>query len=281
MMHVRTEEGSGIVVTLTDAKKKSFREYDFWKRNFKRKSRIVMPWDTEYKIMIKNNNPERLLMEVEIDGTKVSGPNGLVVSAYGTDYLERFFNSDKKFKFVPADSEEVADPTSSQNGIIRVKLTKEQPLRFTTTDIWYTNSTPINIEPAVWNPGSYGGTYGNRGRGGRGRRRNFHGGSSTPRGSCVKGQSSGDNGFLRGMTNTTSNVSFDCNVNYSSQVSFSGATVEGDHSSQTFGTTQWRGSEGPTYEFVFKVTGEDAGKQAVRDEISELKQRLKDLESKL
>lgn len=276
-MHVSTEEGSGIVVTLTDAKNKSFREYDFWKRNFKRKSRVVMPWDTEYKIMIKNNNPERLLMDVEIDGTTVSGPNGLVVSAYGTDYLERFFNSDKKFKFVPADSEEVADPTSSQNGIIRVKLTKEQPFRFATTDVWYTNTTPINNEPAVWQP--YNGVYGNRG--GSRRRKSFRGGSSTPRGSCVKGQSSGDNGFLRGMTNTTSNMSFDCNVNYSSQVSCAGATVEGSASAQTFGTTQWRGSEGPTYEFVFKVTGEDGSKQAVRDEISELKKKLKNLESRL
>jgi hypothetical protein len=131
MMHARTLDpakmsGGGLVVTLTDSNDKPLREYDFNKINDKtRKCRVKIYPDTEYKILVKNNNSYRVGMNVEIDGTVVT--NGLlIVDAYGSTFLDSFMESNKKLKAVFASNEAVQDPTNKENGIIRVELFKEK-----------------------------------------------------------------------------------------------------------------------------------------------------------
>lgn len=89
---------------------------------------VRLPFDSEYKIRLKNKNNSSCKVKVYIDGTPVSQLGDFVISMWGTLDLERFvtdsLNSGKKFKFVSADDSRVQDPTSPQNGIIRVEFYK-------------------------------------------------------------------------------------------------------------------------------------------------------------
>ncbi len=95
---------------------------------------VRMPFDSEYKIRLKNKQGKSCKARVTIDGTPVSQLGDFVISSWGTLDLERFVNDSlnkgKKFKFVSAKSGEVQDPTNSDNGLIRVEfyLAKNGPL---------------------------------------------------------------------------------------------------------------------------------------------------------
>ena len=90
------------------------------------KKEIAIPFDGEYKIRLKNKNDRSCTARVFVDGRKVSQLGDFIVTSGGTVDLERFvdrsMDSGKKFKFVPLDHEDVDDPTSSDNGIIRVEF---------------------------------------------------------------------------------------------------------------------------------------------------------------
>lgn len=88
--------------------------------------RIALPFDSEYKVRLKNKNSRSCTAKVLIDGKEVSKLGDFIVHAGGTVDLERFVESSlehgKRFKFVPADHPDVDDPTSSDNGIIKVEF---------------------------------------------------------------------------------------------------------------------------------------------------------------
>jgi len=92
---------------------------------------VALPFDSEYKIRLKNKNNRSCTARVFIDGKKVSALGDFIISANGRIDLERFVDSSldrgKRFKFVPLDHEDVDDPTSSKNGIVKVefRLAKE------------------------------------------------------------------------------------------------------------------------------------------------------------
>lgn len=94
---------------------------------------VGLPFDTEYKIRLKNKNCRQALAKVSIDGTQVCGLGDFVVGAYSSLDLSRFVDTSlskgRKFKFVSLDHSEVDDPTSSENGIIKVefRLEKQTP----------------------------------------------------------------------------------------------------------------------------------------------------------
>ena len=92
---------------------------------------VALPFDGEYKIRLKNKNDRSCTARVFIDGKKVSMLGDFVITAKGSVDLERFVDASlkrgKKFKFVSLDHKDVDDPTSSDNGIIKVefRLAKE------------------------------------------------------------------------------------------------------------------------------------------------------------
>jgi len=111
--------------------------------------RIALPFDSEYKIRLKNKNSKGCTAKVFIDDKQVSKLGDLIINANGTIDLERFIDSSldsgNRFKFVPLDHSDVDDPTSSENGIIKVefRLAKEEdyikinyPVRYNVLDHW-------------------------------------------------------------------------------------------------------------------------------------------------
>lgn len=89
---------------------------------------VAIPFDSEYKIRLKNKNDRSCTARVLIDGKKVSQLGDVIVTAGGTidleRYIDRSLDKGKKFKFVPLDHRDVDDPTSSSNGIIEVEFRK-------------------------------------------------------------------------------------------------------------------------------------------------------------
>ena len=91
---------------------------------------VYLPFHSEYSLYLKNNNNVRACCAVDIDGMDVLGGKELILDANGYVELERFLvdgnlSSGKKFKFVPQGHSDVQDPSSGDNGIIKVTFWKE------------------------------------------------------------------------------------------------------------------------------------------------------------
>ena len=108
--------------------------------------RIALPFDSEYKIRLKNKNDKSCTARVFIDDKQVSKLGDFIIQSNGTIDLERFVDSSlergKKFKFVSLDHPDVDDPTSSENGIIKVefRLARRE------------NGIKISIPPVTYKP---------------------------------------------------------------------------------------------------------------------------------
>ena len=89
---------------------------------------VAIPFDSEYKIRLKNKNDRSCTARVFIDGREVSKLGDVIITPGGTIDLERYIDisldKGKKFKFVPLDHQDVDDPTSSSNGVIEVEFRK-------------------------------------------------------------------------------------------------------------------------------------------------------------
>ena len=97
---------------------------------------VFLPFNSEYKIRLRNNHSRKAVAEVSIDGTSVLGPNRIIVEANSFVDLERFcidgdLKNGSRFKFVKAGPNnphpDVQDPTSPDNGGVRVKFWLEIP----------------------------------------------------------------------------------------------------------------------------------------------------------
>jgi hypothetical protein len=93
---------------------------------------VAIPFNSEYKVRLKNKHNRSCTARLFIDGRKVSELGDFIVGGGGTIDLERFVDrsmiNGQKFKFVSLDHGDVADPTSSDDGIIKVefRLAKQQ-----------------------------------------------------------------------------------------------------------------------------------------------------------
>lgn len=266
---------NNVVVALVDDNKKPIREHEPKKLGSSplhrekgispgRSCRVLMPFDTEFKILIKNKNDCRVSLDIEIDGATVSR-NGLILGAHETHYIERSVDVAHKFKFVPSDHEDVADPDNLENGNVVVRVWKEkdnsydiykyqppaQPRRLWDPPYnpWGTPYTPYWCNNKV--------TYNDKSANVGG---SVHDNSMPTKGSSAENY----NSILR-------NVVF-----LSADVGDSGAVIDGDHSSQTFGTTHWNGNDGPETKFVFYIRGTN---QEIREkeeaELEELDRLMK------
>ena len=93
----------------------------------------TVPFDQEYKIRLKSKNSKRAKVKVFIDGSNIcSGDRSFILNPNQTIDIERWVDSNeqgKKLKFTSLEKAkltgEVNDPTSSDNGTIRVELYEE------------------------------------------------------------------------------------------------------------------------------------------------------------
>jgi len=203
-------------------------------REFNEAGRRVcrIPFDSEYKIRVKSKTWKKALVSVSIDGTDVlTGGKQVILNPYQTVELERFvddLNSGRKFKFISVEkgvlTGEIQDPTSADNGLIRVQIYPEAETTTTFT------STP---DPSV-----------------------THGHTSTYFfRSGIRGQSATSGSVLRGASttfavNNASPTSYSTNAanafneglvscasdfgKATTSLSDLGATAEGSHSEQRF-----------------------------------------------
>lgn len=88
---------------------------------------IFIPPGVEYYFQFKNYEPTRRKVTIEIDGAKI----GEWIIAGGTknnphvDKLERYMESNRKFKTAKVDDPAVADPNNSQNGKVKITVVNE------------------------------------------------------------------------------------------------------------------------------------------------------------
>ena len=122
----------GHVVAIVDSNNKPIREFN---ENGQKVVRI--PFGSEYKIRLKNKNNKRCYATVEIDGMDVSSEKQRLVFGPNQELdLERFVDSmttGQKFKFVSAGDSQVQDPTSKENGKIKVTFYPEYIFQTITT----------------------------------------------------------------------------------------------------------------------------------------------------
>lgn len=93
---------------------------------------VAVPFDSEYKLRLKNNNDRRCTVRITIDGAQVSSLGDIILRANDEIDLERFVDRSleegKRFKFVPLDNPEVDDPSRKENGeiVAEFRLEKER-----------------------------------------------------------------------------------------------------------------------------------------------------------
>jgi len=104
---------------------------------------VHLPYNSEYKIRLKNKHGVRAKVKVWIDGRQVSNLGDFILNAGATLDLERFLDASmstgNRFQFVPLSDKRVNDPTDAENGIIKVEFYKE----LTVLPIYKWNTTTI------------------------------------------------------------------------------------------------------------------------------------------
>ena len=219
----------GTIVTVRELPSKNpLREYDHKRKGDHSNATVVLPFDSEYALGFKFKDNFRRRLELWIDGAMVTSE--LILSDEAI--IERFVDSNRRFKFVRPDHEAVSDPTNSKNGGIEIKLWKEKSIEYviSATPHW------VGTIRSVDGGGSGGGQK-------RLMAQSF---------SSDSVQCSADFG------SATSNA-IPCSATYSSASALPvGATVEGSISNQKFGNTIWRGDAGSPQIFRFNLRGKVA-----------------------
>ena len=121
-------------------------------------NQVAIDFDSEYELLLKNNNERDCTARIWIDGSLVSQLGDFIVYAGDELNLERFVSESmqegKRFKFVPLDNPEVDDPSREENGIVKVgfRLEKEREVfivpSFEFDDIklpWYYYTDPDSM----------------------------------------------------------------------------------------------------------------------------------------
>jgi hypothetical protein len=208
---------NGFVAVVLDSTGKPIREL-----NENNQRTVRLPFGSEYRLRLKNNTGSRAWALIDIDGMDALSGSKLLLRPGQTLDVERFLEGDNnkgaRFKFVEAGSAGVTDPTSGENGRIRVTFEPEY--------VW-----PVTFTTSYTPPGATcGGTYTTL---------SGSGGTITAKGlnlsaNCVSSNSAGlatsgscyINNASIGATNATNSVASEL-----------GATVQGSQSNQAFQDT--------------------------------------------
>jgi len=95
---------------------------------------VAIPFNSEYKLRLKNNNTRGSTVRITIDGVAISMLGDLILRANEEIDLERFIDRSleegKRFKFVPLDNPEVDDPSRKENGeiVAEFRMEKEETI---------------------------------------------------------------------------------------------------------------------------------------------------------
>lgn len=251
-----------VVAVICDINRKPLRELDSQKLPNGRKTKVFLPFNSEYCILVKNNSDRRIKLSIDIDGTNVSG-NGLILNVGENDYIERFVDVAKKFLFVKASDERVADPSNKENGVIKIRVRKErdvykepQPLiqehhhhHHHHYDNWPYNPYVLQRNNIWFTPGDTP-TYGS-----------ITTTSDTAPYSmpCSAPIGSVNGSVLRGadgIKGLYAKPQINCYATQTNNME-SGATVEGGISSQKFDTTVWNGDMDTETVFTFQLFATD------------------------
>jgi hypothetical protein len=189
---------------------------------------VAIPFGSEYKIRLKNKNDRSCTARVFIDGRRVSNKGDFVIYAGGSVDLERFVDRSltegKKFKFVSLDHPDVDDPTSGENGLIKVEFRLAKQPNGIKIVPFYWEHGDTNADGARWDNGG------------------------------IKWFNMDDSRSLKSK-GLSDNISYTCNyVNCSTSVE-QGATVEGGQSNQSFGTVDLDVEDFPSVILTLKIVG--------------------------
>jgi len=147
MMHSKKINAVAVICNSKDGK--PFRDYVTISEFSKREANVFLPFNTEYQILIKNNNCRRMLLDIEIDGMSIG--NNLIIDANSTGTVERFVNVASKFKFVSLDNENVVDPTSKKNGEVKIRTVLEEYREYDTKIIPEVGDwVPMNFNDIIY-----------------------------------------------------------------------------------------------------------------------------------
>lgn len=149
---------NNFVVAIKDGNGKTLRETSSTSElvDRVRRSKIYLPFQSEYSIFLENHSGDRALVKIKIDGTEiVSG--GVIIPAFSGSSVERFLvdgnlKEGKKFKFVPLSDSGIQNPTSTENGKIEVEVAFEKRIMYTNTTA---NSADYHID-WTWRGGTGG-----------------------------------------------------------------------------------------------------------------------------
>jgi hypothetical protein len=101
---------------------------------------VQLPFNTEYELVLKNDDNRRVLAKVFIDGENVTA-GGLIIDSHGSVILERPVDKPRKFLFVSSDSGQAYDagksPNNLYNGIIKIEFYSEAEQK------------PVKVRPPV------------------------------------------------------------------------------------------------------------------------------------
>ena len=196
-----------------------------------RDGKVVMPFDSEYSLMLKNRNDRKSVARVYIDGEEVTKTGRLILDANDSINLERYIvdmNNGARFKFVPLSDDRVHDKGDSEKGFIEVRFQLVKP---TQSQVIVHEEHIYHHKHHHWNDwwdqpyytGPFYTTFGNSGNSGSG------------------GTTCGN--FTSLATNTSSDVTktFSCSdakieakVEGNQLIEEGGATIKGSNSSQKF-----------------------------------------------
>jgi hypothetical protein len=212
---------------------------------------VYVPFGTEYKILLKNLNSVKALVNITIDGNDVV-PGGLVIDANREVELERFvkdMNKGNRFKFIERTAGiEQHRGIKVDDGLIRISFNFEKQYP--------------KFEPPRVMGGSWGGQYD----------RDYWMGKL---GHGYNTNAISTNSALRSMTHdSTISGSTLCSAQYSAAAaepqlmnmataqSLAGITAPGSVSDQKFHQASWFATEAETHVMVLRLLGEtDLGKQ--------------------
>lgn len=115
--------------------------------------KVRLKFNNEYTIRLKNKNNVDCAARVFIDGSNISNFGDVIVPSNSTVNLERFLTESlsggKKFKFVSLHDSRVDDPYSISNGLIKVEFRMGKSL-----NIWIKDDIDVSFTPWV-NPAPF------------------------------------------------------------------------------------------------------------------------------
>lgn len=248
-------EAPGFVAVVIGSDGKPVREFN---EGGKRTARV--PFGTEYKLRLKNTTNARAYVRVEIDGMDVLSGSKLILRAKSSMDLERFLEhnnySGRKFQFVTANHPGVSDPSSGENGLVRVIFEPEYvclsgSITFTsghgTLTGPYIPNVGMGVQPGIINT-CYMNNSGAQGGGGAGGTAQGGAGATVGSSSTLNVQACANSANTVLTSNGAGNLSWNASCSTNSLPKDLGATAAGGHSNQGFvDTNEWFSTLSPVF----------------------------------